>query len=519
MCLTAVSDIQTTIPSKDICDELIGNYFRTYESIYRVIHIPSFLKRYDKYWSYPGVESNRCSPFIMQLILILAIGSTLQLPSVETSSLRSTARQWVFTAQTWLHPLDKTRMNIPGIQIQCLLLLARETLGIGSDFLWISAGSLMRTAMQLGYHRDPKHFAGVSILHSEIRRRLWATIMEFAIKESFATAMPPLITMEQFDTEPPANINDADIDQETEHNPIPRDLTTFTQTSVQIILLRSLRIRLEIGILVTNIRSQLSYEEVLQLHADITSAYRNMHALEFTVNNKAFTQFQLNHVEFVLLRPVITLHQPWVIKARTDPRYYFSRKVCLDTCLAITSFPPSGDYSRLLTTGNGVWSEIGILPPFLIGLELVYQLEEEALKPLFGVQSARARATREPLVQVIKDTINSRKERIYAYEANVKDHIFNSMLLGQIEAAENGGDVMKGIVEAAMRSLREFIPILEEKASVIQKKGFQIETPPSGEDPTGGMGDDGFEYDTLFDCGPDFDMYNSIPDQDWDSWL
>jgi hypothetical protein len=91
--------------------------------------------------------------------------------------------QWVFSVQQRLSaPLEKSRMNLSGLQIQCLLILARETLGIGAGLIWISTGTLIRTAMQLGYSRDPKHFPEKSVLHVETRRRLWATIFELAMQ-------------------------------------------------------------------------------------------------------------------------------------------------------------------------------------------------------------------------------------------------------------------------------------------------------------------------------------------------
>ncbi|KAE8445746.1 hypothetical protein EG329_012925 [Mollisiaceae sp. DMI_Dod_QoI] len=516
----AVPDFRSIFPSKEICDELIGNYLRTFESIYRIIHIPSFLTRYDEYWSNLEAENSRCSPFVIQLLLILAIGSTFQLSSSENPSLRSAARQWVYTAQQWLSaPLEKSRMNITGIQIQCLLILAREAVGIGSDLLWISAGSLLRAAMQLGYHRDPKHFPGMSIFHGEMRRRLWATIMELGIKESFGTAMPPLVSMDDFDTEPPANINDTDIHQETKTALISRDLITFTQTSLQIILLQSLPSRLEIARVTINFRSEPSYDDVLRLHSDITTASRTAQSFKTISNNQSLTPFHHNYFDFILHQPLISLHLPWAVKARTNPQFYFSRKICLDTCLSIVSFSPSTDYLRLLTLGDGIWCDIGKLPPLVIALELIMQLEEEALNPL--PPSAHAKAMREPLIQAIRDTIRLKGERLREGGMNAKCHLFSSMTLGQIEAMEKGEDVEQGIAEAAIKSLRESKAILEERVSVFSKTGPRIETPSGCENQDYGEMGDAFDYGSFLDAGQDFDMTGSSLVEDWDDhfWL
>ena len=97
--------------------------------------------------------------------------------------------------------------------------------------------------MQMGLHRDPEHLPKMSILNVELRRRLWATIMEMTVQSSLEAGLPPLISFSDFDTKPPLNINDSDIDESTQVLPTARDRAIFTQTSLQLALLQSLCIR------------------------------------------------------------------------------------------------------------------------------------------------------------------------------------------------------------------------------------------------------------------------------------
>jgi hypothetical protein len=136
-------------------------------------------------------------------------------------------------------------MNVRGLKIQCLLILTRETIGIGSNLIWASIGTLIRTAIQVSYHRDPQTFQGMSPLHAEMRRRLWATIMEMSVQAVFNSAMPPLISLGDFDTGPPLKINDDEIGKSTETPPIPHPPTVYTQTALQLHLHRSFPPRLE----------------------------------------------------------------------------------------------------------------------------------------------------------------------------------------------------------------------------------------------------------------------------------
>lgn len=97
--------------------------------------------------------------------------------------------------------------------------------------------------MQMGLHRDPEHLPGISVFVIELRRRLWATVIEMVVQSSLDSGMPPMFSWNNFDTRPPANINDTDIDETTKALPSSEDSTMFTQTSLQLLFLKSLRAR------------------------------------------------------------------------------------------------------------------------------------------------------------------------------------------------------------------------------------------------------------------------------------
>lgn len=167
------------VPSKQLADELVEAYLRTYETIHRVLHIPSFRLEYARYWQNP---KGARQAFVIQLQLCMAIGAVLH---DDHFSLRSLAVRWVYEARFWLfQPSEKSRMNLSGLQICCLVHLARDVCGVGSDLVWASAGSLMRMALYIGLHRDPDHLPKMSLLAAETRRRVWATILEILVQSS-----------------------------------------------------------------------------------------------------------------------------------------------------------------------------------------------------------------------------------------------------------------------------------------------------------------------------------------------
>lgn len=524
-----LADYKDSLPSRNVCDELVAHYLRTFESFYRILHIPSFQSEYENYWSQPQSVSNT---FIMKLLLVLAIGTSFWQDPANKFSLRLAAHQWIFLAQHWLAaPLEKSRMNLGGIQVQCLLLLAREAVHVGSDLVWISAGTLLRTAIQLGYHRDPKHFPNMSFMHGEMRRRLWATILGMATQTAYASALPSFISLNEFDTQPPANIDDDDIKKSTRTAPASKPLTTFTQTSLQLLHHRSLKIRLEILRITTSFQLEPTYDEILQLHRLAANMSRDSSALiqSYTSSShpSAPTAFHLNYFDLVTRYTLLCLHRGYCIKARTDPRYYFSRKVCFDAALSAISAEPSADWSQLRRTGGGFWRETCSLPCLTLSLELIMQLEEEALNPPPALQLLQAKAARVPLIQALRDRLSLMEDRIQEGDVNIKGHLFTYMTVGQIEAMERGEDADAAILEAAAASLAKTSGLLKRRLAETAnpERGATAPLETTGWDAAANelsFGEADYDYDFLQNSlGMDFDMPGADALADWEvhSWF
>ena len=256
------------LPSKDIADRLVDYYLRCIENIYRVLHIPTFRKNYDALWS---SEVELDTAFLIQVKLVLAIGAATY---DDVFSLRNSATRWVYEAQTWAsEPEAKKRLSLQALQNNILLLLARETTGIGESLICISAGSLLRAAVYMGLHRDPVYLPKRTILAAEMRRRIWNTILEMNLQSSMSSGGPPFISLDDFDTEPPGNFDD---DQLLAEDPTPKPPETFTQTSVAIVLQRTFPVRLQIAKFLNNLGSRGTYEETLRLTATLKDSYKTL---------------------------------------------------------------------------------------------------------------------------------------------------------------------------------------------------------------------------------------------------
>jgi len=372
-------DFRDYIPERALADKLIGHYLRTMESTHRILHIPHFVKEYEQYWDDPLAIP---TVSVVKILLVMAIGSCFH-QEEDHMSVKSMAQQWVYSAQSWVAaPFEKARLNLSGLQVQCLLLLARQTNGVGGDLTWIATGSLLRTAFQMGFHRDPKYFPKMTIMHQEMRRRLWATVLEFTVQTSLDAGMPPLITTDDYDTGPPSNIDDCEVSESTTVQPVPKPAKIFTQSSIQIQLLKTIDIRLRISQIINNFRIEPSYEEILGLGTEIGNAVKDAATLLnlYPAHLPHPTILQRNLLDLVLRRFILALHRPSAVKSGKDAKYHFSRKVCLDTSVTILSISgyESGvviepgkmdDFTKLKFACGGFYKEIFIAAGLILACE------------------------------------------------------------------------------------------------------------------------------------------------------
>jgi len=461
------------MPAEGTAYGLVTAYFRTFETVYRILHIPSFWQDYKKYWESPGSVSEA---FVIQLQLCMAVGTCFQ---DNVAALRQMASQWIYEAQLWLVlPPEKSRMTLASLQIRCLLHLARETCGVGGDLTWISAGSLMRTAMFMGFHRDPDNLPKMSVLRVELRRRLWTTILEIGLQSSVDSGGPPLISLSDFDTKPPSNFDDEQLVENDQFSTVPRPAQSFTQTTVQITLLRSFATRLAIAQYVNGFRSAPSYNETLRWNSELSTACRALSAVLQPAYDPAgvlpgrLSLFQLKLTEHMVHRFFLALNHPWLGLAQQNPAYYFARKMCVETALKLhrsmtASSPagepgaanPSNDFVRLSTSGAGAFRSVPLQSTMIVALELLWQgLEDRSFRQSLDIDHQLDRpgstaaepdiqssagmgsgvAPRAELLDALSYSVGYSERRIRSGETNVKGHIFISALLAQQQALQRG---------------------------------------------------------------------------------
>jgi hypothetical protein len=343
---------------------------------------------------------------------------------------------------------------------------------------------VVHRAMQAGLHRDPSRLPAMSVLQAELRRRLWITILDLLVQSALDSWMPPRISPDEFDTAPPSNIDDDDLDETTtELRPHPD--THFTDTSVQLALLDSFPTRLRIVSLLNGLHSELSYDRVLALSAELTLALQRSGSLlapkanktrahdDVSNNNnnnntnngnsRAATPFHRSFLDYLVRRYMIPLHMSFSNQAATNPLFHYSLSASLDAALALVCpDAPSGgsgeagdcsaSFARLLASGGGLFREGLRSAITAVGFELLAHVAAQRHSGSLG-RNARHR---EVLKSAVRDCIALSEVRIRLGETNVKSHMFLAMILGQVEAAERGDETAETAVARAARDSLSF---------------------------------------------------------------
>lgn len=490
-----VPDLRTTIPPQSVCDELVQCYLRTFEPIYRVLHIPSFWESYRIFWTEP--QSSHMS-FLMKLVLILAIGTAFH-PDCTSGTDNQFTRlkpKWAYAAQWWLiMPSEETTASLDGLQVFCLLLTARKVCRLEVSYV-LSTNSLIEMAMRLGVHIDPSHFPNLSAFESEMRVRLWATVREMALQSALESGLlcrlPP-----GSNPRPPFNLDDRDIGPDINQVPPAKSHTQWTDTSFLSLLQSSVELRMEIVQFVAT-PGEKSYQEALRLTADMRQACRKL--ADFaqsctaspSVHGLRPTEFHKRFLDMEFRRYIMALHAPFMVQARKDPRFYYSRKASLESAMAIASYAnsldlpaiPADDFSKMILAGTGSFKgPLGLDIHSVLGLEIVTQLEEESSGlSLLGPEEEIAKAARAPIVRILQHILSQLRQIISFGSPSLKRYIFLAAVLAQIRAMESNQCIKRVVCETLKHGLQECYALLQ--SSMASIPGAAVETNLGLPDPT-----------------------------------
>lgn len=268
------------LPAKDVCDRLVSSYVDSSETIYRILHIPSFMEQYNLYWS--GRQQSIF--FLPQLLAVLSTASRFETKSkgilhervdgVHNPTSCALVRSWLDSLK------GKERVEFESLQVEVLLLHAQRMVTQRTNELWAQLGYIVRNAMSMGLHRDPSEFGPrMSVFQGELRRRLWFTIMDIDVHLSIALNMPTTVREGDFTCRAPRNLDDLDLFEGMRELPPSKPIDQITDNQLQVYGAMTLPTRMKVAHLVNTIDSIRDYQEVLDVGIKLDSLLEDINYL------------------------------------------------------------------------------------------------------------------------------------------------------------------------------------------------------------------------------------------------
>ncbi|ATY65839.1 C6 zinc finger domain-containing [Cordyceps militaris] len=372
--LKSSSNMQQLLPPRPVCKKLVSAYFETFGSVLCILDTTAFFNDLDRFWQ--AGEGSRPSTrdhdgvlgeaFSHKLLVVVALGSVTARPcgtGGEAERTRQTNRRnhaivCVQHTRQWL--AQKTargiRADLDIAQILCLLALARLTQlhtdpwprRSSTDGTVILTGDhdLARLGMQMGLHREPPRLSVVAPAkkaEAEMRRRLWATMLELSLHQYLDAELPPLVSAESYDCAAPSPV---ELEEDARSYLAPHDQRVPAAT-ILAVLSRTQRLRLQILQHLHSPGASSSYKENNRFAADlikVCNAETNHLLFSGMAKPSSFQLWLLN----ILTRPfLLALNAHFAGEMETDFASFHFRRMRMETAIVILRPSPHDDEPSL----------------------------------------------------------------------------------------------------------------------------------------------------------------------------
>ncbi|KAL4879642.1 putative C6 transcription factor [Aspergillus karnatakaensis] len=425
------------LPSRVVVDVLVPLFLTHVESTHRILHIPSFLKELEEFWSLKSSPHLVSPAFVVQLLLVLACAwnladiTALELKS-ETTLLCHTALDWILYAEKWIENAHIKRSDITVLRLHILLVIAQNGHGMKRSKAWLTTSTLVKQAMLAGYHRDTSMYTKISAFNQEMRRRIWTTIVELDLQVSFERGMPPSVQESDYDTLPPLNVNDADLQEVSEDLPSERPLEEFTDCSFQAVLTQSLPLRLRVCNLMHSPRLRCRYDEIVRLDWELNrhlSCIPNWNVPEASgVQIADKVTLAKAMLENKIGLSLLSVHTPFAIEASREPLFAPSARTRLElVTMMLSTQRRLQETSRSLSLRNlGDWT----VQAYCSICQLLH--EGASAKPLSLLHTLPGLS--ETLISLVEITLASLESRLLLVIKGAKEYFFMSTILALVKS-------------------------------------------------------------------------------------
>ncbi|KAL5365392.1 hypothetical protein BJX96DRAFT_169061 [Aspergillus floccosus] len=339
---TSRDDILSALPPRYAVDRYISCYFNYLDLVSSAaVHGPVFLREYEAFWADPTSVPIIWVGLLFSMICLACLASKQHdYPDTDLQSL-----QIDLYREKTVQCLIMGEYTRPGPYVlETVINYIYAEFCVCTDAnndMWFLLAIEVNLAMRMGYHRDPSHFPGISPFQGEMRRRVWATVLMSDIMISNQMGMPRMISDWKWDTAEPRNLNDADVDEDTNELPPSRPETELT-TALGIIGRRRMLKALGIIADLTSRTKPCCYDEVMQVDRILHDAATSIPAplkwkpMAASVTDSPQVIIARLFITHMLYKGQIMLHQRFLCMQSTSGKeddFSYSLQACIDASM------------------------------------------------------------------------------------------------------------------------------------------------------------------------------------------
>ncbi|MCJ1385207.1 hypothetical protein MMC17_008328 [Xylographa soralifera] len=341
-----LSDLLSSLPSKVAVDQLVSHFFQTYTPALPsvlMLHKPTFLKHYNIYWN---DISKAPTIWLGLLYSVLCLAMQLYVrdggepPSFHGITARTSDTFRTRAAQCILASGISTPSPYSIETFMLYGLSEYSRLSNGNVGFWMLWGLLVRKAVHMGYHKDPKASPSISPFDGEIRRRLWMCISQMDLLLSFQLGLPTMIRKEVCDAETPRYLHEEELSEDMQELPPSRSPSEPTQISYLITKHHILQVFAKV-VQYLHDSSEHSYDRVLELNDELIRA-RSKIPLHLQLQHESPPEFVPRSTILERMQLQMTYHKAICVLNRrylsvTTSKVLPSRLLCLQSAMSLLS--------------------------------------------------------------------------------------------------------------------------------------------------------------------------------------
>ncbi|RAK95572.1 fungal specific transcription factor domain-containing protein [Aspergillus ibericus CBS 121593] len=337
------ADLLAAIPARPVVDRMVARYFNAQGVVPEILHSGHFLREYERFWQDPGAAS---LAWIGLLFSVMCVTTQYQQSIEESTDPETPMRVNVFREKTinCLVLSEYTRGGDYVLETLINYLTSEMFLSKDGEIgLWLVQGMLVQLALSLGYHRDPHNFSNITPFAGEMRRRVWAVIVQLDLRLSSQMALPRLLKLQHYDTTEPRNLLDTDFDENTPELPASRPETEVTPVLYSLAKSRIDQMNGLVSDLVNDTREH-PHSEILELDRKLQEAEASLPPIfrwqPLSQSFMVLPQIVMHRVllQLAIQRQTIWLHRKYLTPAYSPAHYQDSRNACVQAAIKILEF-------------------------------------------------------------------------------------------------------------------------------------------------------------------------------------